>query len=131
MPISLPVHALPVPALPVPALLPCCCCRLLQNVQQQLTSAEKQDKQDDSPVTVADYGVCGGGASQVLAATWQQLAVCSSRCRSRIVVLALALTAAARDGDAGAQALVAWVLRRADPSAKLSMVAEEDAADLR
>lgn len=31
---------------------------------------------------------------------------------------------------AGAQALVAWVLQQADPSTKLSMVAEEDAADL-
>jgi hypothetical protein len=31
---------------------------------------------------------------------------------------------------AGAQALVAWVLQRADPSTKLSMVAEEDSADL-
>jgi hypothetical protein len=32
--------------------------------------------------------------------------------------------------SAGAQALVAWTLQRADPSVKLSMVAEEDAADL-
>lgn len=32
--------------------------------------------------------------------------------------------------DAGAQALVAWVLQQADPSVKLSMVAEEDATDL-
>jgi 3'(2'), 5'-bisphosphate nucleotidase/inositol polyphosphate 1-phosphatase len=30
----------------------------------------------------------------------------------------------------GAQALVAWALQRADPSVKLSMVAEEDSADL-
>jgi hypothetical protein len=33
-------------------------------------------------------------------------------------------------GCAGAQALVAWVLQQADPSTKLSMVAEEDSADL-
>jgi len=32
--------------------------------------------------------------------------------------------------SAGAQALVAWVLQQVDPSSKLSMVAEEDAADL-
>lgn len=31
----------------------------------------------------------------------------------------------------GAQALVAWVLQRADPSVRLSMVAEEDAAELK
>eukprot|EP00879_Flechtneria_rotunda_P017178 GHRR01017991.1.p1 GENE.GHRR01017991.1~~GHRR01017991.1.p1 ORF type:complete len:409 (+),score=126.91 GHRR01017991.1:145-1371(+) len=60
--------------------------KLCQKVQQQLTSTEKADKQDDSPVTVADYG---------------------------------------------AQALVAWALQRADPSSKLSMVAEEDATDLK
>ena len=28
----------------------------LQTVQQQLSEKEKADKQDDSPVTVADYG---------------------------------------------------------------------------
>jgi hypothetical protein len=28
----------------------------MQTVQQQLSAAEKTDKQDDSPVTVADYG---------------------------------------------------------------------------
>eukprot|EP00775_Hariotina_reticulata_P002215 gene2215-2530_t len=55
-------------------------------VQQQLKTSETAGKQDDSPVTVADYG---------------------------------------------AQALVAWVLQRADMSVKLSMVAEEDAADLK
>lgn len=54
-------------------------------MQQQLSDAEKVDKQDDSPVTVADYG---------------------------------------------AQAVVAWALRRADPGAALSMVAEEDSASL-
>ncbi|WIA11614.1 hypothetical protein OEZ85_011718 [Tetradesmus obliquus] len=59
--------------------------KLCQRVQQQLTTSEKADKDDASPVTVADYG---------------------------------------------AQALVAWVLQRADPSLKLSMVAEEDSADL-
>lgn len=30
--------------------------KLCRTVQQQLSSSEKQDKQDDSPVTVADYG---------------------------------------------------------------------------
>eukprot|EP00878_Enallax_costatus_P005475 GHUV01005746.1.p1 GENE.GHUV01005746.1~~GHUV01005746.1.p1 ORF type:complete len:403 (+),score=134.31 GHUV01005746.1:292-1500(+) len=60
--------------------------KLCRTVQQQLTTAEKTDKQDDSPVTVADYG---------------------------------------------AQALVAWVLQRSDPSVRLSMVAEEDATDLK
>jgi hypothetical protein len=58
----------------------------LQTVQQQLSDAEKVDKQDDSPVTVADYG---------------------------------------------AQVVVAWALSRAEPSVKLSMVAEEDSASLR
>lgn len=60
--------------------------KLCRIVQQQLSDAEKVDKQDDSPVTVADYG---------------------------------------------AQVLVAWALSRADPSVKLSMVAEEDSASLR
>lgn len=55
-------------------------------MQQQLKQGEKTDKEDDSPVTVADYG---------------------------------------------AQALVAWSLRAAFPGAALSLVAEEDAADLR
>ncbi|KAF6257560.1 hypothetical protein COO60DRAFT_1622225 [Scenedesmus sp. NREL 46B-D3] len=59
--------------------------KLCQRVQQQLTTTETAGKNDDSPVTVADYG---------------------------------------------AQALVAWALQRADPSVQLSMVAEEDAADL-
>jgi 3'-phosphoadenosine 5'-phosphosulfate (PAPS) 3'-phosphatase len=52
----------------------------------QLKHGEKTDKEDDSPVTVADYG---------------------------------------------AQALVAWSLRRAFPGQPLSLVAEEDAVDLR
>jgi len=43
------------------------------------------------------------------------------RCRSAAVATAVP----------GAQALVAWVLQRADVSVKLSMVAEEDAADLK
>ena len=30
--------------------------RLCEQVQRRLSSAERQDKQDDSPVTVADYG---------------------------------------------------------------------------
>ncbi|EFJ43494.1 hypothetical protein VOLCADRAFT_65837 [Volvox carteri f. nagariensis] len=33
--------------------------------------------------------------------------------------------------DYGAQAVVAWALQRADPSSRLSMVAEEDSAELR
>lgn len=60
--------------------------RLCQAVQMQLKHGEKTDKEDDSPVTVADYG---------------------------------------------AQALVAWSLRRAFPGQPLSLVAEEDAVDLR
>ena len=52
----------------------------------QLQRGERADKQDDSPVTVADYG---------------------------------------------AQALVAWSLLRAFPGRPLSLVAEEDAAELR
>lgn len=36
-----------------------------------------------------------------------------------------------RSLHAGAQAVVAWVMQRADPSVKLSMVAEEDAEDLK
>ena len=62
----------------------------LQAVQVQLKKGEKTSKDDESPVTVADYG---------------------------------------------AQALVAWSLRRAFPgqaaAGALSLVAEEDAADLR
>jgi len=60
--------------------------QLCQKVQLSLLDAEKQDKEDDSPVTVADYG---------------------------------------------AQAVVAWVLQKASPGAAISMVAEEDSADLR
>ncbi|CAG9462656.1 unnamed protein product [Pedinophyceae sp. YPF-701] len=60
--------------------------RLCIAVQQQMRSADREDKADDSPVTVADYG---------------------------------------------AQAVVAWALTRAFPEARLSLVAEEDAADLR
>ncbi|GBF92606.1 SAL1 phosphatase [Raphidocelis subcapitata] len=60
--------------------------KLCRTVQQQLSDAEKVDKLDDSPVTVADYG---------------------------------------------AQALVAWALSRADPGARISMVAEEDSASLK
>ncbi|KXZ44070.1 hypothetical protein GPECTOR_74g684 [Gonium pectorale] len=56
-----------------------------QVVQRQLSSEERVDKKDDSPVTVADYG---------------------------------------------AQAIVAWSLQRSDPSSRLSMVAEEDSAEL-
>lgn len=59
---------------------------LCQSVQSQLKSAEKVEKDDSSPVTVADYG---------------------------------------------AQALVAWSLQRSLPNQTFSMVAEEDAADLR
>lgn len=58
---------------------------VVQKVQSQLSSSERADKNDDSPVTVADYG---------------------------------------------AQAVVAWSLARADPSSRLSMVAEEDSASL-
>jgi 3'(2'), 5'-bisphosphate nucleotidase/inositol polyphosphate 1-phosphatase len=57
-----------------------------QTVQSQLQSAERVEKEDSSPVTVADYG---------------------------------------------AQVLVAWSLRRALPSQRFSLVAEEDSADLR
>lgn len=59
---------------------------LCQTVQAQLKSAEKVEKGDSSPVTVADYG---------------------------------------------AQALVAWSLQRSLPNQRFSMVAEEDAKELR
>lgn len=59
---------------------------LCQTVQAQLKSAEKVEKDDSSPVTVADYG---------------------------------------------AQALVAWSLQRSLPGQRFSMVAEEDAKELR
>eukprot|EP00195_Chlamydomonas_chlamydogama_P016354 CAMPEP_0202900884 /NCGR_PEP_ID=MMETSP1392-20130828/12088_1 /ASSEMBLY_ACC=CAM_ASM_000868 /TAXON_ID=225041 /ORGANISM="Chlamydomonas chlamydogama, Strain SAG 11-48b" /LENGTH=363 /DNA_ID=CAMNT_0049587341 /DNA_START=170 /DNA_END=1261 /DNA_ORIENTATION=- len=60
--------------------------KLCQRVQKELGQSERVEKQDDSPVTVADYG---------------------------------------------AQAVVAWVLSRAAPHERLSMVAEEDSASLR
>ncbi|EFN54129.1 hypothetical protein CHLNCDRAFT_31694 [Chlorella variabilis] len=60
--------------------------RLCQAVQVELKTGEKVEKEDESPVTVADYG---------------------------------------------AQALVAWSLQHAFPGQPLSMVAEEDAIDLR
>ncbi|KAG1654946.1 hypothetical protein FOA52_003267 [Chlamydomonas sp. UWO 241] len=59
--------------------------KLCQTVQLSLGDAEKEDKIDDSPVTVADYG---------------------------------------------AQAVIAWMLQRADPANRLCMVAEEDSASL-
>lgn len=58
----------------------------LQAVQVQLKKGEKSEKDDESPVTVADYG---------------------------------------------AQALVAWSLRRSFPGQPISLVAEEDAVELR
>lgn len=60
--------------------------RLCQAVQARLQTDEHTEKEDESPVTVADYG---------------------------------------------AQALVTWSLLRSLPGQALSMVAEEDAADLR
>eukprot|EP00899_Mesostigma_viride_P006442 jgi/Mesvir1/1579/Mv14548-RA.1 len=59
--------------------------RLTRLVQSGLKSEEKMDKQDDSPVTVADYG---------------------------------------------AQAVVSWVLQQSYPGERVSLVAEEDSADL-
>ncbi|KAI7841336.1 hypothetical protein COHA_004954 [Chlorella ohadii] len=60
--------------------------RLCQAVQVQLQRGEKTEKDDESPVTVADYG---------------------------------------------AQALVAWSLQRSFPGQAVSLVAEEDAVELR
>lgn len=60
--------------------------RLCQEVQVELQSGHRSDKDDESPVTIADYG---------------------------------------------AQALVAWSLQRSLPGQPFSLVAEEDAAELR
>ncbi|KAK9811515.1 hypothetical protein WJX72_005139 [[Myrmecia] bisecta] len=59
---------------------------LCQQIQQQLQAGEKVDKEDNSPVTIADYG---------------------------------------------AQAVVVWSLQQSLAGQPFSMVAEEDAADLR
>ncbi|KAL4429370.1 hypothetical protein ABPG77_005144 [Micractinium sp. CCAP 211/92] len=60
--------------------------RLCQEVQVELQAGHRSDKDDESPVTIADYG---------------------------------------------AQALVAWSLQRSLPGQPFSLVAEEDAAELR
>ena len=78
---SVPLETHPDPPRPAAPLPPSA-----QAVQVQLKRGEWSEKEDDSPVTVADYG---------------------------------------------AQALVAWSLQQSLPGQRLSMVAEEDAVDLR
>ena len=118
--------------------------RLVQVVQRQLSDAEKLDKNDDSPVTVADYGArCTAG---VLAPSRP-----AGRARARSCSPARAPTPphptphthhttppppAHAPGNrcpndpAGAQAVVSYVLQQADPTTRLSMVAEEDSVSL-
>jgi hypothetical protein len=110
---------------PVPSLAPNHSCHVPhgapQIVQQQLSDAEKVDKQDDSPVTVADYG----------GLTLKGL-MCEDGTRPQRLAdrPGAALLPPAR-GLAGAQVLVAWALSRVDPDTRLSMVAEEDSASLK
>jgi hypothetical protein len=138
--------------------------KLCRTVQAQLQRSETAGKQDDSPVTVADYGACRWcvcvcvcvcvcaceRAASVCAGGWcvwarrvskhlhrgaraGRLAARQPRC-AHAPLLPCGCCCRWRSltprGRAGAQALVAWVLQQAGPSTKLSMLAEEDAADL-
>ncbi len=89
----------------------------MQDVQRKLSSEERVEKQDDSPVTVADYGRSSPGPALLPTCRLAQLARPPSSPGPALL--------------AGAQALVAWSLQRADPTQRLSMVAEEDSASLR
>ena len=95
-------------------------------MQQGLTAGEKSDKPDDSPVTVADYG-----ARALRPFFVHSCMVDVLHSLAPYTPLADALHVAHGVTIAGAQALVAWALQRAEPGSRLSMVAEEDAADLK
>ena len=110
----------------------------MQKLQIQL-QGEKQDKSDDSPVTIADYG-------QLPAPTFSvekhdpclmnvlgrpQNKTGSGFCHKNSTILALSCTPRAAHVNAGSQALVAYSLQQSLPNVAFSMVAEEDSADLR
>ena len=128
---------------------------LTQRVQQQLGDAEKVDKNDDSPVTVADYGAAQRHlrpprvqpleiwalARAPPACSAREWAAGLSTCahtRSMPLrgaapdLLLLRMTTRSKHAlHAGAHLLLAAALQRADPGSKLSMVAEEDSASLK
>lgn len=89
---------------------------VLQRVQLQLKAGEKQDKSDDSPVTIADYGKSHHAPPADL---------------SNNKILDSCLQQKFLHKFAGSQALVAYSLQKSLPHSQFSMVAEEDSADLR
>ncbi len=98
-----------------------------QDVQLQLSDAAESTahKDDDSPVTCADFG------EQVL--PWHQAGAPHS-CRAPGHQTLLPPANGGSDVHAAAQAAVAWVLSRSPQACqhgRLSMVAEEDSAALR
>jgi hypothetical protein len=120
--------------------------KLCEMVQRQLADAEKVEKSDSSPVTVADYGapLCDAhrdkpgwpvaapfdaamGQAMIPATT---LLACHLRADPRRVP-SRRMPDPSSTLLAGAQALVAWALSRAFPGTTVSMVGEEDSADLR
>ena len=119
-----------------------CCkgsyCAMQQVVQQQLSTSEKVDKPDDSPVTVADYGngqpQASAASASIKNSTWGVLpdsengkAISPPPPTNQLVPYSVVLFS----GTSGAQVVVAWSLSRSDPGSRLSMIAEEDSASLR
>jgi hypothetical protein len=106
-----------------------CYVPMRQRVQLQLKKSEKADKDDASPVTIADYGEHSNQSAR------RSMWMCPQqqwRSSNGTTLYTSSLTTMLLHGCiAGAQALVAWSLQQAFPDAPLQMVAEEDAADLR
>ena len=96
-------------------------------MQKGLLESEKQDKNDDSPVTVADYGACYASLPIISEQHWYAL---TSQQHWQSLVRMWRLRVALLILTTGAQAVVAWVLSKASPDERLSMIAEEDSADL-
>jgi hypothetical protein len=134
--------------------------KLCHMVQRQLAEAEKVEKSDSSPVTVADYGgrrgldrparplqrgrggtLSPGGRAPAMPAVSPDAAQAAPRLRQLCIPsyaaalrepnMRLRRLAAPAFSPAGAQALVAWSLSRAFPGTTVSIVGEEDSADLR
>jgi len=96
---------------------------LVQRVQLQLKKGEKTDKADESPVTVADYGLPAVPVCSV--------DPCMLFCLHRKQRMHAEVERRSNCENVGAQALVAWSLQRSLPQQAFSMVAEEDSIDLR
>lgn len=106
-------------------------------MQVQLQRGEKTEKDDESPVTVADYGAqvrrAGSlGAVCCLCATpWAAFQLHDGRRFAAACAATIATLSAHPHPSPMLQALVAWSLQRSFPGQAVSLVAEEDAVELR